>query len=96
MHLIGGNGLVIILHEELQQALSGVAFGEIRSYSNAFVGILDAVRVGSQFGEAGSPVAVQLVSLWVDRRGATFQGLCIELDCLWVLLLPEGLRSSMK
>lgn len=41
-YLVGGNGLVIVLHEELQKALAGVALGKIRLQSNALLRILQS------------------------------------------------------
>lgn len=91
--LISGNGLVVVLHEELQQALSGVAFGEVRLQGDALVCVFDAVWVCPQLREAGSSVAVQLVCFGIHGRRPPLQRLCVKLDCLWVLLLSEGLHS---
>lgn len=73
MHLVGGDRFVIVLHEELQEALSRVALGEFRGYGYALVCVFHTVGIGSKLGKASSPVAVQLVSLRVDSRWATLQ-----------------------
>lgn len=90
--MVGRDSLVIVLHEELKQALSGVALGEVGCQSNAFVCIFDAIWISPQLCEASGSVAVQLVCFRIYGRRPPLQCLTVELDCFWELLLPEGLQ----
>ncbi len=88
--------LVILLHEELQVALAGVALAEGGIEGDAFLGILQALIPGAQLGVAGCPVAEELVRLLVHRRRAPLQGLCVVRMRLIVLLQLECLRMGSK
>ena len=94
-HLICFDGLVIVLHQVLQGSLPAVALGKVRFQGNALVTVLDAFWVGHQLCQARSTVAVQLVCLWVHRRGSSLQPFTVELDCLCVLLFFESLESDI-
>ena len=57
---------------------------------------LETLVPGAQLGVAGSPVAVELVSIAVHAGGPSGQGLGVVLDCLWVLLPSKGLPNQAR